>query len=229
MIQRADGLACRRNDTPDLLELFAEEVQADGIHQVAWENVHRSASHRKRTRSIQLPRIRIALRLELAQQVVELLNTGQAHVGKLESDLQGKGIHSQAVSRRHHAQKRASACNDDARTIGPQRVRRLHALSHDSQVRGLGRKGEISAFGEAQHALLPHIGGDVARERQSRFLARHHDKRRLGLMRKTRCHHERSRRSSDGQGGVFASVELAPEVIQTARFLQSKSQGVDKH
>lgn len=94
---------------------------------------------------------------------------------------------------------------------------------------GLRVEGVIVALREAQHALLPHIGGHVAGEGDGGVLAGHDDERGLGRMGEAGRHEEGPRRGGHTQGGVLAGIELSPERIQTAGFLQREGERIDEH
>ncbi len=77
--QRGDGLARRRHDAADFLQLVAEEVEAHREIQVAGEHVQRAAAVGEGARPVQLAGIGVAGRREGAWQIVQLLHAGNAH------------------------------------------------------------------------------------------------------------------------------------------------------
>ena len=227
--QRGDGLARGWHDAADLVQLVAEEVEAHRIGQVAGEHVHGAAAHGEGARAVQLAGVGVAGGFQGAGQVSQLLDALDAHILKLLASRKRDRPRGVRFHRRQQTQKRPSARHHHDFAAALERPSGLHALGDDATVGRLRVEGDIGTLREAQHALLPHIGGHVASESDGGVLAGHDDERGLGRGGEAGRHEEGPRRGGHAQGGVFAGVELSPERIQAARLLQGEGERIDEH
>ena len=229
--KRLDGLAGRRDDAADFVELVAEEVEADGIDEVAGEHVDGAAAHAERPGAVELAGVGISAIDERLRQVLELGDAGALrarHVGKLRSRGERDGQKHLFADGRERAEERPGARDDDHVAAFGERMRRRHALG---DAGGIGRfRGEhvVGALGEAHDALLPQVRGDLLREGDRRLLP-DDDERRLRPVGEPRGGEERTRGVGDAQRGIRAFVELAPERLEASRALQGERQRIDEH
>ena len=196
-VERRDALARRGHDAPDLVELVPEEVEPHRIRQVAGKDVDDSAANAERTGTLELAGVLVASLLQNACHVAELGHVellGARHICELAACHERERLVNALGQGRKRAQQRPRRGHDDDRRRRRKGVRRLHPARHLARVWFFRTPWRIASLGEVQHALIAHIGGDVARKRVGSFLARHHDQRRLRLMRETRGDHERPRR-----------------------------------
>ena len=227
--QRGDGLARGGHDAADLVQLVAEEVEPHRIGQVAGERIHRAAAHGEGARAVQLAGVGVAGGFQGAGQVAQLGYALDAHSLELLAGRKRQGPRGVRFRRRQQAQQRPGARHYHDFAAALERPCRLHALGDDATVGRLRVEGVIRALREAQHALLPHIGGHVAGEGDGGVLAGHDDERGLGRMGEAGRHEEGPRRGGHAQGGVLAGIELSPERIQAAGLLQGEGERIDEH
>ena len=227
--QRRDGLPRGGHNAADLVQLVAEEVEPHRKGQVAGEHIHGAAAHGEGARTVQLAGIGVAGGLQGAGQVAQLLDALDAHILKLLAGRKRDRPRSIRLYRRQQAQQRPGARHHHDFAAALERPGGLHALGDDAAIGRLGVEGVIRALREAQHALLPHIGGHVAGEGDGGVLAGHDDERGLGRMGEAGRHEEGPRRGGHTQGGVLAGIELSPERVQAAGLLQGEGERIDEH
>ena len=225
--QRLDGLPGGGHDAADLLQLVAEEVQPHRVHEVAGEHVDRAAAHGEGAGAVQLAGVPVAALLQRMGKVLELRDArrlGAGHGRQLAAHRKRHRHVHVGARRRQRAHERAGAGHHHDLAAAGQRVHGLHAPCNLRRVAGLRHEGVVAALGKAHDALVAQVGRQAARERHGRVLARHHDERRLRLVREPRRHEERTRRRGHAQRAVLARVQLAPERVEAARFLQGERQ-----
>ena len=227
--QRRDGLPRGGHDAANLVQLVAEEVEPHRKGQVAGEHIHGAAAHGEGARAVQLAGVGVAGGLQGAGQVAQLLDALDAHILKLLAGRKRDRARSIRLYWRQQAQQRPGARHHHDFAAALERPGGLHALGDDATIGRLRVEGVIHALREAQHALLPHIGGHVAGEGDGGVLAGHDDERGLGRMGEAGRHEKGPRRGGHTQGGVLAGIELSPERIQTAGFLQREGERIDEH
>ena len=227
--QRRDGLPRGRHDAADLVQLVAEEVEPHRKGQVAGEHIHGAAAHGEGARAVQLAGVGVAGGLQGAGQVAQLLDALDAHILELLAGRKRDRPRSVRLYRRQQAQQRPGARHHHDFAAALERPGGLHALGDDAAIGRLRVEGVIRALREAQHALLPHIGGHVAGEGDGGVLAGHDDERGLGRMGEAGRHEEGPRRGGHAQGGILAGIELSPERVQAAGLLQGEGERIDEH
>ena len=225
--QRGDGLPGGWHDAADLVQLVAEEVEPHRVHQVAGEHVQGAAAHGERAGAVQLSGVLVAALLQGPRHVPELgyaRRLRALHVRQLAAGLEHKRQVHVRPRRRQRAHERAGARHHHGLAAGGQRMHGLHAARCLGRVARLAAPRVVGALGEAHDALVAQVRRHLARERDGRVLARHHDERRLRLVREPRRHEERPRRRGHAERAVMPLVELAPERVEATRFLQGERQ-----